>query len=344
VKWEQSKQLDIGIELGLWNDMLTLELDYYNKTTSGLLMGATVPDYIGTGAPVANVGEVTNHGLELEMNYQKRVGDVNVRLGLTAATLKNKVTKVNADGYQDGYTWPIRNTVITRMELDKPIGFFRGYKTDGIFHNQSEIFAHINANGDPLQPKAKPGDIKYVDTNGDGVIDAKDIVQIGKPWADATLGFTASADYKGFDVKLLFAASIGNDVYRSYERQDVPNNNYTSAWLGRWSESNPGGNYPRVTTKDDNNNTRPSDFYVENASYLRLRNVQLGYSLPSSITKKLAMTSLRVYVSADNLLTMTKYTGFDPEIGTSGWILDTGIDKGFYPQMKTVSGGLSLTF
>jgi len=344
VKWEQSKQVDVGVELGFWNDALTLEFDYYNKITSGLLMNATVPDYGGTGAPVANVGEITNHGLELELKYNKRIGDVGIQLGFTATTLKNKVTKVNADGYQDGYTWPVRNAVITRMELNKPIGFFRGYKTDGIFHDQGEIYAHINSDGDLLQPKAKPGDIKYVDTNGDGVIDAKDIVQIGKPWADVILGFTAGAQYKGFDFRVLFAASIGNDAYRSYERQDVPNNNYTSAWLDHWSESNPDGKYPRVTTNDTNNNTRPSDFYVEDASYLRMRNIQLGYTIPPSIVKKAKLSSLRIYVSADNLLTVTSYSGFDPEAGTSGWILDTGIDKGFYPLMKAVSGGLTLSF
>jgi TonB-linked SusC/RagA family outer membrane protein len=350
VKWEQSKQLDIGLEVGVWNDQLTLELDYYQKTTSGLLMSATVADYTGTNAPTANVGEVVNKGLEFEVTYRRTFGAFNVQLGATGATLKNNVTKVNADGYQDGYTWPIRNTVITRMELNRPVGFFRGYKTEGVFKSQNDVFAHINAAGDPLQPKAVPGDLKFVDTNKDGVIDSKDIVQIGKPWADFTFGFNASVAYRGFDLKMLFAGSVGNDVYRSYERQDVPNNNYQTEWLDRWSESNPNGNYPRVTTNDTNNNTRPSDFYVEDASYVRLRNLQLGYNLPTSILQKLKMSALRIYISGDNLLTVTGYSGFDPEVGTAfnsnnGTfnILDTGIDKGFYPQMKTFAAGINVS-
>src|SRR5690606_886861 len=136
-------------------------------------------------------------------------------------TLTNTVTKVNGDGFIQGYTWPIRNTPITRMEVGHPIGFFRGYKTDGIFKSQDDIFAHINSEGDSLQPNAEPGDIKFVDHNGDGVIDANDITEIGKPWADLMMGLNLGVDYKGFDIRALFSASIGNQVFRSFERQDV---------------------------------------------------------------------------------------------------------------------------
>ena len=344
LRWEQSKQLDVGVELGLWNDMLTLELDYYNKTTSGLLMAATVPDYIGTGAPVANVGEVVNKGIELEAAFRKSLGDVHLHAGLTLATLRNEVTKVNEDGYQDGYTWPIRNTVISRMEKGRPIGFFRGYRTDGVFNDQNEIYSHLNSGGDLLQPNARPGDIKFIDANKDGLIDAKDIVEIGKPWADVTFGLTLGFTFRNISLKAIVAGSYGNDVFRSYERQDVVNNNYTAAWRERWSETNPGGNYPRVVINDTNNNTRPSDFYVEDASFMRLRNLQVAYTLPKTILPPLKISALEVYVSVDNLYTLTGYSGFDPEIGTSGWILDTGIDKGFYPQMKTYTAGVNLSF
>jgi TonB-linked SusC/RagA family outer membrane protein len=352
LQWEESHQSDIGIELGLWNDALTLEIDYYNKITDKLLMPATVPDYLGTKPPIANVGRVSNKGIEIELNYRQNFGDVRVQLGFTAATLKNKVTKMSTpDAYQNGYTWPIRNAVISRMDVGRPIGYFRGYESAGVFKNQDEIYAHINSKGDLLQPNAKPGDLKYVDINNDGVIDIKDVTMIGKPWADLTLGFTGSAQYKGFDFRMLWAGSFGNDQYRSYERQDVPNNNYTTAWLDRWSESNPNGKYPRVTTNDANNNTRPSSFYVENASFVRLRNLQIGYSIPAAILRQLKMSACRIYVSADNLLTITKYSGFDPEVGStfnpysgSYNIMDTGIDKGFYPQMKTFSGGINVTF
>lgn len=346
VKWEESRHLNIGFEAGFWNDMLTLEVDYYNKNTYDLLMTNSILDSHGfPDEPIANVGGVTNKGIEIETNFRKSFGDVGVHIGFTAATLKNEVTEMSSD-YIEGYTWPIRNTPITRMELNRPIGYFRGYQTAGIFTSEDDVFAHINSEGDPLQPNAQPGDLIFVDTNEDGVIDELDKTEIGKPWADVTLGLSTSVTFRGFDFRALFAASIGNDIYRSYERQDVVNNNYSTEWLNRWSEANPGGTYPRLTTSDLNNNSRPSDFYVEDASFLRLRNIQLGYSLPKSILSKLKLTSLRVYASADNILTITGYTGFDPEIGigASNWILDTGIDKGFYPQMKTVSGGINLSF
>jgi hypothetical protein len=230
------------------------------------------------------------------------------------------------------------------MEVGEPIGYFRGFKTAGVFTSQNDVFGYINQNGDPIQPNARPGDLKFVDTNKDGIIDNNDIVNIGKPWASLTLGLNVGATWKGFDMRMLFAASIGNDIYRSYERQDVINNNYPVEWLDRWSESNPNGSYPRLTTLDSNNNSRPSDFYVEDGSYLRLKNLQFGYSVPASITAKLKLRTARAYISVDNLLTITGYTGFDPEIGTNGWILDTAIDKGFYPQLKTVGFGFNASF
>lgn len=344
LQWEESKQFDIGLEVGLLDDRLTLEFDYYRKTTSNLLMNATTAIYIGNKPPTANVGEVVNQGFELEATYQKNFGDVNMNVGFNLATLDNEVTKVTDNGYIDGYTWPVRNTVITRMEVGEPIGYFRGFQTNGIFNSDEEIFGYINADGDPIQPNAVPGDIKFVDTNKDGVIDNDDIVNIGKPWASVTMGLNLSFGWKGVDLRMLFSASLGNDIYRSYERQDVINNNYQTEWLDRWSETNPSGSYPRLTTLDANNNSRASDFYVEDGSYLRLKNLQIGYTLPRAIVEKAKMKSLRLYASFDNLLTFTGYTGYDPEIGTSGWILDTAIDKGFYPQLKTMGFGLNASF
>ncbi|MDN4166694.1 TonB-dependent receptor [Cytophagales bacterium LB-30] len=344
IRWEESRHLDIGVESSFFNNSLSVELDYFHKTTSGLLMTATVGNYLGNKPPISNVGEVVNKGFEFDINYQRSIGEVKLNVGFNGSTLVNNVTKVTDDGFIQGYTWPIRNTPITRMEVGQPIGFFRGYRTDGIFRSQDDIFAHINAEGDPLQPNAQPGDLKFVDANGDGLIDANDIVNIGKPWADLMLGLNLSATYKNFDARVLFAASIGNDVYRSFERQDVVNNNYLAVWNDRWTEENPDGEYPRLSVNDQNNNARASDFYVEDASFLRLRTMQIGYNAPAKWLEPLKMTNLRVYVSADNLLTITGYTGFDPEIGSSGWILDTGIDKGFYPQSRTFSFGLNVSF
>lgn len=343
IKWEESHQLDIGLEMGLLNDQITVEMDYYIKTTSGLLMERTIPIYQGNKPPIANVGEIVNKGFELEVNYNHTFGDVRFGAGLNMTTLNNNVTKVIDGGYIDGYSWPVRNVPITRMEVGKPMGYFRGYKTAGIFNSDDEVFSHINSDGNLLQPNAKGGDIRYVDVNGDGVIDNKDITEIGSPWADVMFGLNLTAGYKGFDIRLLFTSSIGNDIFRSYERQDVPNNNYTTEWLDRWTPENPNASYPRLTTTDPNNNSRPSDFYVENGSYLRLKTMQIGYTIPSSILKKIKMKSVRAYVTFDNLWTLTGYSGFDPEIGSGGGILDTGIDKGFYPQLKTIGFGVNVS-
>jgi len=345
LKWEESKQFDIGLEIGLFDDQLKLEMDYYKKTTSDLLMTSTIGWYTGSGAPTANVGEVVNQGFELEATFQKQFGDVNFSAGLNFATLKNRVTKVTDDGYIDGYTWPVRNTVISRMEVGQPIGYFYGYKTGGVFADQDEIFAHIDGNGDLIQPNASPGDLKFIDTNGDGIIDANDRVNIGNPWPSVNVGLNLAASWKGFDLRLLFAGSFGNDVFRAYERQDVPLNNYQTDWLDRWTETNTGGSYPRVTYSDPNNNGRASDFYVEDGSYVRLKNLQIGYTIPTNIVSKAKLRSLRVYTTIDNLLTITGYTGFDPEIGiNNGWVLDTAIDKGFYPQLRTIGFGLNASF
>jgi TonB-dependent starch-binding outer membrane protein SusC len=344
LQWEESKQLDIGFEAGLFNDQVTFEFDYYHKTTSGLLMAQTIPRMQGNNPPDGNVGEVVNKGIEIEINYRKNFGPVGFTAGMNVTTLKNEVTKVTEGGYVAGYTWPIRNSQITRMQVGDPIGYFRGYETSGIFKSLDDVFGHVNNDGDPLQPNAKPGDLRYVDVNNDGVINDSDITNIGKPWADVMLGLNLGATYRGFDVRILFAASIGNDIYRSFERQDVPLNNYTTEWLDRWSESNPNGSYPRLTAADPNGNSRASSFYVEDGSYLRLKNLQIGYSVPRKLLDKVALKNCRIYASFDNLLTLTGYSGFDPEIGTDGWILDTSIDKGYYPQLKTMGFGLNITF
>ncbi|MEZ5031057.1 MAG: hypothetical protein R2787_06640 [Saprospiraceae bacterium] len=237
----------------------------------------------------------------------------------------------------------MRNTPITRMTEGFPVGHFVGYQAAGIFQSQAEVFSYINNNGDPLQPKAKPGDLKFVDVNGDGVIDSKDITDIGSPWPAHILGLTLSARYKGFDVSVILSAQLGHQIFRAYERSDITFTNYQTFWEDRWTETNPSSELPRLVTTDPNNNQRPSSFYVEDASFLRVRNLQIGYSLSPKLLQRMPIRDLRIYLSANNLLTLTRYRGFDPDIGTNGWILDTGIDKGYYPSNQTIGGGVRIT-
>jgi TonB-linked SusC/RagA family outer membrane protein len=345
IKWEESQQIDIGLEARFFNDQLGLEVDYYQKSTKDLLMAQIIPGYLGaTNNPISNLGEIKNSGIEAALNYRFNLGGVKISTGLNYTHFTNEVVNVAGDaGFLQGYTWPVRNTPITRMTEGFPVGHFVGYRTDGIFQNQEEVFSHLNADGELLQPKAKAGDIRFLDVNGDGVIDSDDITDIGSPWPDHIFGFTFGAKYKGFDLNMILSTQLGHDIFRAYERSDITFTNYQSFWLDRWTPDNPSNDLPRLVSNDPNNNQRPSDFYLEDGSFLRMRNFQVGYSLPVSLLEKVKLSGFRIYFSANNLFTLTNYRGFDPEIGTNGWILDTGIDKGFYPANKTIGGGIKIT-
>ncbi len=346
VKWEESDQIDIGLELELLEGKITVDADIYQKSTKDLLMDERIPGYIGaTNNPTSNLGEIRNRGLEVAIGHRHRTTDLTITTRLSYTHFKNEVINVAGDaGFLNGWGWPVRNTAITRMTEGYPVGHFVGYQTAGIFQSQDEVFSHINNQGDPLQPNAKPGDLRFIDTNGDGTINSDDIANIGNPWPKHIIGLTTSINYKGVYLSAIFNTQIGHDIYRTYERTDVTYTNYQSFWLDRWTPDNPSSELPRLTANDPNNNQRPSDFYVEDGTFLRMRNLQIGYDLPTDLIGKLKMQEMRIYFTANNLFTLTNYKGFDPDIGTSGWILDTGIDKGFYPHNQSFGGGVKVTF
>ncbi len=345
VKWEESEQIDIGVEIGLFDDKLTIEADVYRKTTKDLLMAQLIPGYIGaTNNPISNLGEIRNQGVELSLTHRASIYDVDISTTLNYTHFTNEVINVAGEtGFLNGWGWPVRNTAITRMSEGYAVGHFVGYESDGIFQNDAEIFTHLNAEGDLLQPNAEPGDIKFLDTNGDGVIDSDDIADIGNPWPKHIFGLSTNLDYKGFYVRAVFNAQIGHDIFRTYERSDVTFSNYQSFWMDRWTPEAPSTELPRLTSVDPNNNQRPSDFYIEKGNFLRLRNFQMGWSLPKRWIDNAKMQEVKVYLTANNLFTITNYRGFDPDIGTSGWILDTGIDKGFYPNNRSIGAGINVT-
>lgn len=345
IKWEESVQFDVGLEVRMFDDKLSAEFDYYIKNTSDLLMSQIIPGYIGaTNNPTSNLGEIQNKGFEASIDYKIRLGDLRIRTGVTYTTFKNEVINVAGEtGFITGYSWPVRNTPITRMSEGFPVGHFVGYVTDGIFQSQEEVFTHLSTGGDVLQPNARPGDLRFVDVNGDGVINSDDISDIGSPWPDHIIGLSVGFEYKGFDLSAIVSSQIGHDIFRAYERSDITFTNYQTFWQDRWTPENPGDTYPRLVSNDPNNNQRPSDFYLEDGSFLRLRNLQLGYNIPPRLLEKIKLSGLRIYVLANNLFTVTNYNGFDPDIGSNGWILDTGIDKGFYPSNKTFGAGIKIT-
>lgn len=343
IQWEESEQLDIAVDFGLFDDRFTATLDYYVKTTNKLLEVIPIPGHVGNSPSVANVGSVQNRGFEFALNYRNSAGDLNYRLGLNGAYNQNEMTKIgNEDGFLQGASWAVAGPV-TRAEEGLPIGYFWGYKTDGIFQNQAEIFAHIDNEGFPLQPNAVPGDVKFVDVNGDGVIDEDDRTMIGNPTPVWTTGFTASADYKAFDFSVFFQGAFGNDVFNGISRRDLRYTNLPQSSLDRWTGEGTSTEVPRFTWVDTNNNNRISDLYIEDGSYVRVKNVQIGYNIPKEVLSKIGASRWRFYISAENLFTITGYSGADPEIGAMS-SFDIGIDRAVYPQARTYRVGTILTF
>lgn len=243
--------------------------------------------------------------------------------------------------------------IVNKFEVGEPVWYFWGYKTNGYFKNSQEILDYKNANGVQYQPNAIPGDVKFVDLNGDGTIDASDKTYLGKPLPTMSYGLTINLSYKIVDFSAVLNAVTGNSVYNATIRPGQGTNNrlenyYTDSWL----PENTDASWFRPTINDNNRNFRESDLFVEDASYLKLRNVQIGVTIPSKLTRIIRIDRLRLYASGSNLLTFTKYTGGDPEIGRTPGIQNNsseqwksiGIDRGFYPTAKTYTFGINVTF
>lgn len=343
IAWEQSQQLDIGVDMALFENRMDITLDYYIKETKDLLERIAIPAHVGNDGPIANVGSVENRGLEAAINYRNDIGAFSYNVGVNGSYNINKMTKIgNAEKVINGATWAIAGTV-TRSEEGLPIAYFWGYETDGLFQNQSEVFQHINSSGDLLQPNAVPGDVRFVDTNRDGVINADDRTFIGNPTPDFTFGFNMGAEYKNFDFSMFIQGALGHEIFNGSQRQDLRYTNRTTEILNRWTGEGTSDRIPRYTWSDINNNYRVSDLYIEDGSFARVKNVQIGYTLPSRFLSKIKAQNWRIYLSAENLITFTNYTGADPEIGAFG-SFDIGVDRGIYPQARTIRFGTGITF
>ncbi|WP_372754105.1 SusC/RagA family TonB-linked outer membrane protein [Mariniflexile sp.] len=351
IKWEKQKTLDIGLDLRLLDNKVDITTDYFKRRTEDLLVAPEVSGLLGVGgSPVVNGGVVENTGLEFAIGYSDRLSDdfkFSVKYNVTY--IKNEVKSVNTDtGVLTGGSFGIGQPAPSRMEAGFPIGYFYGYQTAGVFQNQAEI--NSSAVGDTTP---QPGDLKFVDqltvdTNNDGipdqadgVINLDDKVNIGSPLPDATMGINLSLDYKNFDFAAYAFASVGNEIVRNYENNNILTNS-TIYRLNRWTGEGTSNDSPRVTG-GATSNTLFSDFYVEDGSFIRLQNVQLGYTFSESALEGSKIDKLRLYVSASNLLTLTKYSGFDPA-ASSGSPLGGGIDQGFYPSAKTFLLGLNVKF
>jgi len=341
LRWEQTSQLDLGFDANLFNDF-NLTVDVFKKETSGMLRQVQIPGYVGaTGQPFGNVASLNDKGIEVDLGYQKQVGMVNVNVSANASYIKNEVTNIGDQAYITGATFQASAYEISRIQVGEPIGEFYGFKTMGIFQTQADVNAYKGNNGQLIQPNAKPGDFKWADLNGDGQITSDDRTFLGNPTPPWTFGFTASASWKQFDIKVFGQGVAGNKIFQGLRRLDILTANYTTAALGRWTGSGTSNTYPRLDDSDPNHNfTYPSSFYLSDGSYFRIKTLQLGYTIPTSLANRLGMGRTRFYISGNNLVTFTRYTGFDPEIGGGSF----GIDRGIYPQARSFMLGWDISF
>lgn len=345
IMWEQSEQIDAGVDVRLFSSALTFSFDYFVKNTKGMLMNRPIPGYVGMEPPVANVGDMTNSGLEFELGWQDKIGDFNYSIIANASYLTNRLVDIgNATGeaiYESMDASGVGSYV--KGMNNEVFPYFYGFKTAGIFQNEAEVQAYTHANGELIQPNARPGDVRFVDLNGDGKITDADKTKIGKGMPDWTYGLTFAAEWRGIDLNIFFQGTFGNDIFDYAQRGDIPAMNRPAWILDRWHGEGTSNRIPRMTTSNPNSNWRSSDLYIKDGSYLRIKSTQLGYTLPSQWLDYLDITSLRLFISADNLLTFTKYDGFDPEIASGGYTT-IGVDKGIYPQARTISIGANLVF
>lgn len=338
--WETSIQSDFGLDFGFFDDKLTASVDYFIKDTKDLIVAGTPPNYVGNPIAAVNAGDVQNKGWEFELGYFDKSGELKYDIGFNLTAIKNEATKVDPNkefeaGADVGVDW----TSATAMQEGKPIWFFRGYETSGIFQNQAQIDAYtadVTGGYDP-----QPGDPIINDVNNDGQITVEDFVEIGSPHPDFSIGTTIKLEYKGFDLNIFAQGSFGQEVIMGFNRTDrITANKPEFFYTDRWTEEGSTNDWFRAGVAAQ---AYTSDMMVFNGSYLKIRQLQLGYNLPAPILDKAGLTKLRLYVSLDNYFTFTNYQGFDPEVG-GGSGNTIGIDRGSYPIPKTFLTGLTLQF
>ena len=356
--WETSEQIDLGIDARVLGGRLGIVFDWYQKTTKDLLLSVPIPPTTGFATQLKNAGTVRNRGVELALNWRDQIGkDFTYGASWNIAVNKNEVTKVNSEqDYNNGGNDLLAQGTgyMARFQEGHAIGYFWGYKTDGVIQNQEDLQKYIAANcngnaANSLQGSAlKPGDLKFVDVNGDGVINADDKTDLGNPHPDVTMGISLNAGYKGFDISVTGFAALGQQVARSYRKfTDGEQENYTTEVYSYWNGEGTSDRYPLLSRMNVGVNWQSiSDIYVDNAGYFRLQNLTVGYDF-KTLLKNCPFQQLRLYFAAQNLFTITKYKGMDPENGralngSEPWV--TGVDVGNYPQPRTYMVGVNVKF
>jgi len=341
LKWETSTTTNFALDFGFFNNKLTGSVEYFAKKTTDMILSVPVPGQTGIqNAPYKNAGSMKNNGLELTVQYTNNDHPLNYSIGFNFSKINNEVTNLGAEGATISGASFANSFYATRTAVGYPIAQFYGYKTDGLFQNQAEI------NAQTAQKNVSPGDVRYVDADKDGNLD---FYYLGSPLPKFSYAFNLSLGYKGFDLSVMLQGVYGDKIFNgvaTYTRSSTVNYNLSKDMINRWrgEDTQTDARYPRLATNDVNN-ALFSDRFIEDGSYLRVKTVQLGYTIDRKLLKSLKVDNLRVYVSALNLFTFTKYTGMDPEVGMhNDNPLDVNVDRGTYPQARTLNAGLSLTF
>ena len=350
IGWERAVMTNFGLEAGLFQNQILVTMGYFNKQTKDMLLAPPSLGSNGTAAiPYQNVGQLENKGFEIELSYRKTAGDLSYSLSGNATYITNKVTKLYNGNFLPSQLYGRSSSEISRTYEGNPVATFYGWKTNGLYQNQSEIENDVNVAEDPRKANGQiqPGDVKFLDLNDDQIIDDKDRTIIGNPTPKLTYGFNASVNYKAFDLSLFFLGAAEVDIYNADRMQGIdptyPFNMYAET-LNRWHGEGTSNSIPRMTTARDNLNHRTSDMFVESGAFFRLKNLTLGYTLPQRFSDVLRMSKARFYVTGQNLFVITDYKGMDPELGIVQGNYQLNVDYAQYPQARTWMIGAQLSF
>jgi hypothetical protein len=350
VTWETSEQLNIGFDTRWFDSRMAFTFDWYKKTTKDWLVVAPILGTSGAGAPWINGGDIQNTGVELVLQWNDNVSrDFKYSASVSGAYNQNEVTRIaNSDGIIHGPSHVLSQgtAAISRVEVGYPIGYFYGYEADGILQNQEEVEAYVTPEGNPYFSDQRPGDVRFVDQNQDGLINEEDKVMLGNPNPDFELGIQLNAEYKGFYANTTLTGKFGMQVMRSYRSfADRFDQNYTTDIFNRWHGEGSSDRIPRLSSTSHRNTNWISDIYMHDADFLRVQNLTVGYKLKDALQNVNFLANGKVYVAVNNLYTFTGYDGMDPDVSfghDANWA--SGVDLGLYPQARTVMFGVSLTY
>ncbi|MCD7937431.1 MAG: TonB-dependent receptor [Tannerellaceae bacterium] len=358
--WEETSTFNAGVDMSFLNGRINFTADVYTQETKNILLDVNMPLSAGKDKnPTMNAGTITNKGLEMSLTHRNTIGDIYYHIGANVATVSNKIKEITVGDKFDfeGFN-PRGEGPVTWNRVGYAIGSFFLIQTDGIFQSEAEVNAHKDKDGNLIQPKAQPGDIRYIDANGDGKISIDDKVYAGSPFPDFTFGIRGGVAWKGADLNFFFDGMAGNKIYNytrvRMEAMDAMHN-YSTSVLGAWTESNRNNTMPRYTADDANENSnRSTDRWLEKGDYIRLKTLEIGYSLPKQVTNKIHLQNVRIYTAMDNLFTITGYKGYSPDLGDVGQeedimgggkgVATRGTDYGRYPSARTITFGVQLDF